>query len=334
MDETPVFVEGNIDKFFDSGEIQSGRKSIEFVTIRPPFIFISPNSRNSLIKKWVRELFSMTGTRGDSALFNLGKNEFFSRGVFLANDALPFLEPLKDLLHVEVGRQTSACLFGSAVTDEWIAARSDLDILVIVPEKKLGLFGQKLKDWQRRTAHPALDGYVLHSSGNATMVRELHQFEKVSRPVGNFIPLIDLWNAKNRSRHLFGNDLRTLIPEISQEELRVWAIRDIECHWIPLLADLVSMADKSTETKIQLTPLVWVASGVARMLMLARGKVCASKREALQWLAEENSEIRETINLLIENFEKPDCVAPTFASKHTHALGKFYLRLLELEVQK
>jgi predicted nucleotidyltransferase len=47
-----------------------------------------------------------------------------------------FLSRLEELFYTEMDQHTSACLYGSAVTGNWIAGRSDLDLLVIVPEEK------------------------------------------------------------------------------------------------------------------------------------------------------------------------------------------------------
>lgn len=236
-----------------------------------------------------------------------------------------FFSSLEKLLYFEMDQQTSACLFGSSLTEDWVAGRSDLDLFVIVPEAKLELLGDKIKEWHSNPAHPLLDGFVLYASAYGTMVREFHKFEN-ARHLGNFIQLIDLWNVKNRSKHLFGQDVTKFVQEISLEDLRNWAFKDIENYWIPLLSDLISRG--SPEAKIPLSALIFMASGVARMLMLTQGNICASKREALQWLANEYVEIRESINLLIEEFEKPDSIAKSSTATHAFMLGRFYLNLL------
>jgi hypothetical protein len=238
-----------------------------------------------------------------------------------------FLSNLEMVLYLGMEKQTSACLFGSSMTNDWIAGRSDLDLFVIVPEKKLELFGNKIKEWHSNPANPLLDGYVLYASANGTMVKEFHKFEK-TRLVRDFIPLIDLWNVKNRSKHLFGQDVTQFVREISREELKAWAFWNIENHWIPLINDIVSRSTVSSEIQIPLSTLIFMASGVARILMLTKGNICSSKREALQWLANEYFEIRETINLLQAEFEKPNNVAHTLTASQAVKLGDFYLKLL------
>ena len=245
------------------------------------------------------------------------------------NDLLRFLNRIKDLFYTEMDQQTSACLYGSAATANWVAARSDLDLLALVPEEKIELFGEKIKIWKSMPTNPILDGFVLYSLGNIPMVREFKKFEKATRLTPNFIPLIDLWNVKNQSVHLFGQDMKTFVREINRDELKDWAIKDIENHWIPVLSYGVSLCDTSSEIKVPLSTLIITASGVARAIMLARGNICNSKRESLQWLADEDIEIKEMINLLREDFEKKDDLAVKFTLRQTAFLGRSYLRLLQ-----
>ena len=224
--------------------------------------------------------------------------------------------------------QTSACLYGSAATGHWVAGRSDLDLLVLVPQEKLDLLGQKITEWLSIPGYPFLDGFVLFSSGSGAMAKRIDKFDEPARAVDKSIELVDLWNIKNRSKHLFGIDLKTCVREIRQDELRNWTVKNIERFWIPLMSEGLSFGDASPEPTIPLSKVVWTASGVARTLMLAKGNNCSSKREALLWLADECPEIRETINLLGEEFEKPDSASRIFSGRETHELGRVYLRLL------
>jgi hypothetical protein len=246
----------------------------------------------------------------------------------LNKDLLPFLNSIKELFHTEMDQQTSACLYGSATTEDWVARRSDLDLFALVPEEQIELFGEKIKIWKSKLGNPILDGFVLSSSGNVSMVREFHKFEKTIWHRVSFIPLIDLWKVKNQSIYLFGQDMKTFVRDIDREELKDWAIKDIENHWIPHLNALVSGSDASSGRKIPLSTLISMASGVAQMLMLARGIICNSKRELLKWLADEHIEIREKINLFREDFEKSDDLAITLSVREATALGRFYLGLL------
>ena len=106
------------------------------------------------------------------------------------------------------------------------------------------------------------------------------------------------------------------------------AIKDIENHWIPHLSAVVSGSFATSERKIPLSALISMASGVAQMLMLARGNICSSKRELLKWLSDEHIEIREMINLFREDFEKSDDLAITLSARQASTLGRFYLGLL------
>ena len=244
------------------------------------------------------------------------------------NDLLPFLKTFNQLFYIDMDLQTSACLFGSAATNDWVSTRSDLDLFIFIPESRVELFSKKIKEWQSMPKYPLLDGIVMFSSGNVLMAKRLYDFDKAAQPVAESIWLIDLWNIKNRSKHLFGNDLTTFIRDMGQEELREWAIKNIKDFWIPIISDGLSLGDESSEVKIPLSSLVWTARGVARMLMLTQGNICSSKREALVWFADKFPEIRETINLLREDFEKPDDMAMALNAKQTFKLGRFYLHLL------
>jgi hypothetical protein len=247
----------------------------------------------------------------------------------IVNNLSPFLKTINQLFHIEMGFQTSGCLFGSALTDNWVAARSDLDLLVLIPEEEIELFGKKIKEWQSIPANPLLDGFAIFLSGNVLMAKRLEEFDKTAQRFDESIWLIDVWNIKNQSKYLFGIDLKTILPEISIRELQIWAIKNIESFWIPNISKGLSHLDESSEYKIPLSSLVWTASGVARILMLARGDICSSKREALRWLALERPEIRETINLFREEYDKPDDIAMTLSTKQAFTLGRVYLHLLQ-----
>ena len=161
------------------------------------------------------------------------------------------------------------------------------------------------------------------------MAKRIDKFDEPAWSVDKAIELIDLWNIKNRSEPLFGIDLKTCIREISQKELKDWAIKHCERFWIPHMNEGLSRGDNSLDATIPQSKLVWVASGVARILMLAEGNNCSSKRDALLWLANECAEIRETVTLLAEEFEKPDSTSRKFSGRETHELGRVYLRLLQ-----
>lgn len=231
-----------------------------------------------------------------------------------------------------MGLQTSGCLYGSASTDNWVPGRSDLDLILIIPEESIGLLEQKIKKWESDPSHPIIDGYVLYSSAGTMMAKEFYKFERPARLANTYIPLIDLWNIKNKSKHLFGQDFRPFIPEISQQELKDWALKDIKEHWIPMIDNLVSHSTISKETPIPHSTLIWLASGVARIVMLRSGNICSSKLAALQWLSSECNEIKNPINQLIKDFDKPDNAVNTLSTREALALNVFYLHLLN-EIQ-
>jgi hypothetical protein len=85
----------------------------------------------------------------------------------LVNDLNLLLKSLNQLFYVEMECQTSACLFGSAVTADWVPSRSDLDVLIFIPKEKLDLVGKQVRAWSWRDGNPILDGYVVYSSGDS-----------------------------------------------------------------------------------------------------------------------------------------------------------------------
>lgn len=243
-------------------------------------------------------------------------------------ESTPHMTSLKQLFYLEMENLTSACLFGSAATSNWIPGRSDLDLFVLVPAQRLDQFGEKLSAWKSNSENPLLDGFVIFSSAGVPMVKRIDEYEKPARTVEKSIGLIDLWNIKYRSRHLFGDELNKYVREISIHELQIWAQKDIRDFWIPTFQDLVSRTTFSDDAKVPLSKLIWTASAVARIAMLTEGRVCDSKLEALQWLLQNEKEIRDPMQRLIADFEKPDLTGVSFDTGQTFALGRTYLRLL------
>lgn len=234
---------------------------------------------------------------------------------------------LEKLFYTDIDQQTSACLFGSSITDDWVPGRSDLDLFVIVPETKLEIFGESIKKWHSNSAYPTLDGFILFSSSYGTMVKEFHRFDK-SRPLGNFISPIDLWNIKNRSKYLFGQDVTNFIQDTSIDDLKNWALKDIRNHLIPHLSYITANSNLSPGDKLPLSALIQIASSVARMLMLTRGTICSSKRDALLWLSNEYIETKEIVNLLIIDFNKTDERANAFTPQQVFKFIGTSLQLL------
>jgi hypothetical protein len=67
------------------------------------------------------------------------------------------------------------------------------------------------------------------------------------------------------------------------------------------------------------------------MLMLSRGIICDSKRDAMLWLAEEHSEIKELIGLLLEDYSKPADTVPAITAEQSVQLRKYCQNLLVRE---
>jgi hypothetical protein len=149
----------------------------------------------------------------------------------LLSGSLPYAEKLNEFFYEGLGRQTSACLYGSAATGNWVPGRSDLDLIILVPEENLDLLGQKVREWawESTPKYPTLDGYALAVSRSRRTVKRLDEFVRVCYPSNATIHPVDHWNIKNRSKHLFGNDsIPTLLRDISHSQLRAWAFEHLE----------------------------------------------------------------------------------------------------------
>lgn len=241
--------------------------------------------------------------------------------------AFPHEEELRTLFCDQMDRQTSAYLYGSAATGNWVPARSDLDLLILVPEEKLGLLGEKIKVWRASHGNTILDGFAIFFSHNALMARRLEEFHLPARPLVGEIQVIDMWNIKNRSKHLFGIEFVKGFPEITLSQLSEWARRELRNAFGPLHSGAIPKVDEV------LSKLIWSVSWSARMLMLARGLVCDSKQEALRWLAQEHAEVRELVSLLLDDYSKSDAEPISITSDQSLILRRFCFELMLREIE-
>ncbi|WP_373998755.1 nucleotidyltransferase domain-containing protein [Bdellovibrio bacteriovorus] len=235
-----------------------------------------------------------------------------------------YLDQIRDHFYDQLDQTTSAWLFGSALTGNWVPGRSDLDLYIVVPKERLASFGAKVRAWARIPANPILDGYVLASSESSPMIMPLERFAIVASPSTIHIELIDQWYIKNRSKHLFGPEpLQRDLSDISIDNLRRWALSKLQ-----MLAN-----GTASDRRPTLSDLIWTTSWAARMLMLARGNVCESKLEALKWLANENEEIRDVVGLLLADFYKSDDLPISMTPEQSLVLSRFCIELARLEIQ-
>ena len=68
-------------------------------------------------------------------------------------------------------------------------------------------------------------------------------------------------------------------------------------------------------------------------IRLSRGYICESKLEALQWLANEYSEINDLVTILIDECSKSDKTPTTINSDQSVTLRRFCFRLLLQEIK-
>jgi hypothetical protein len=226
-----------------------------------------------------------------------------------------------------MGQRTSAYLYGSASTGHWVPSRSDLDLLILVSEADLGLLEQKIETWKSSVGSPILDGFAVFQSGYLVMSKRLEEFSKPAYPVTKDISLIELWIIKNRSSHLFGTEFVSHFPQIEISALQEWAKAEIKRMFGSLRSSDIP------ELEAGLSGLIWSVSLSARLIMLCRGNVCESKRQALQWLADEHIEIRDILNLVLIDYSKLDQEKLSITSEQSLVLRRFCLELMQREVR-
>lgn len=235
-----------------------------------------------------------------------------------------FLDKINEFFYEGVDRQTSIYLFGSASTGYYISGRSDLDLLIVVPETKLYTVGEKIRSWTWNPELPILDGYVLSSERGIRSAKHVEQFKRVAFPSDANIDLPDQWNIKNRSIHLFGEAIMPKIfPEIGQAQLQAWAIETIRS-----LARSNPSGNVPYNSTFKLSEVIWCTSWAARLLLLSRGQLCESKKEALSWLAAEYVEIAEPVRLLLKDYLKSDKDASSMTEEQAYMLAKFCFGLI------
>lgn len=235
------------------------------------------------------------------------------------------MDEINEFFYEGLDSQSSILLYGSAATGNWIPDRSDLDLIILIPREKLELLGDKVRKWvwSSKPKYPILDGYALSRSMGGFSVKRLDELAKVTYPSDTKIDLIDQWMIKNRSKHLYGNEsISDLFPEISHGQLNTWVKEKLEY--------IVQENPKGIvpDSAVVLSKLIWSISWSARMLMLSKGNVCESKREALKWLASEYSEIRSLVYLLLDDYLKSDEVPASITSEQSMKLREFCLGLL------
>jgi predicted nucleotidyltransferase len=235
---------------------------------------------------------------------------------------LPFRGELETLFFEQMDRQTSAYLYGSAATGNWVSARSDLDVLILISENQIEALGKMIIKWKVTPGYPILDGFALYYSSGELKAKRLEAFNRESYPAFSEIKTIDMWNIKNRSKYLFGTYFVRDFPDVMVTDLIMWARNELRKLFGPSHSGDVPRVD------LVLSGLIWSVSWAARLLMLARGLVCDSKRESLKWLAKEYIEIREPISLLLGDYYRSDAEPISITSAQSETLRKFLLKLL------
>jgi hypothetical protein len=104
------------------------------------------------------------------------------------------------------------------------------------------------------------------------------------------------------------------LRDVELSELRNWARIELKRSFGP------GHSGQVPRVELVLPKLIWSVSWVARLLLLSRGIICDSKREALKRLAQEYIEIREPVGLLMRDFDKPNSEPITINSEQSEML--------------
>lgn len=230
----------------------------------------------------------------------------------------------------ELESDTTAYLYGSAATNSWSSARSDIDFLVFIKKPQLPQFQAQVAEW-KRLGLPELDGFVCFENGAELLTFQLNEpFEK-PKPASDKIQIPDLWKIQFRSRKLFGADnLAEKLPRVQRPDLRSWALADRDKYWIPDILGTIQRlsARNPSEFVSSLTPAIWLASGASRIVNLMKGGECISKQEALRLFILCLPKSEESIQLLIRNYAVKDNEAERITVAQALEIANLCLELL------
>jgi predicted nucleotidyltransferase len=245
------------------------------------------------------------------------------------------LEKAREIFYDEMNHETTAYLYGSAATGDWTAARSDLDLLVFLKQDQVPLFEEHLRKWKTLKL-PFLDGFVcvVDTQDLGTFLFEdlWNGRRNLAEPIVKQIPIPDLWNVRFRSKKLFGSDKRKeVLPRVRREHLKLWATLERDRYWIPEIRRGISKLDfADSDTLVSLTPAIWAASGVMRIMNLVSGGEPISKLKALELFIELMPESESQIQFLIDSFEFDDRERKILTVRQALEISKLCLELLRL----
>lgn len=212
----------------------------------------------------------------------------------MRSNMMPFSDKIDEYFFTGLNKESSICVYGSAVNGNWVSGRSDIDLIILIPQEKVGLLASQVREWSSNPDLPLLDGYSVYQTGRTLNFTNLDAYLRVNYPPAAKMELMDEWVVKNNSVQMFGKtQIKDLFPQINMNQLKAWGIDQIN----------KLSKDQVPEGRVTLPELIWAVSWSARMMMLINGIVCESKKEALTMLGGEYPEIRELINVLLDNYD-------------------------------
>ncbi len=231
----------------------------------------------------------------------------------LFNMLKKYLSELKYMFFDEMNQQTSGLIYGSAATDDWVSARSDLDVIIYLNSiELLEKFTLQFKKWNSLYKSELLDGFLLYKDDSSIRVKRFYNFKNSPCSIDEGILPPDQWKILNESETLFGVDnIREMIPKVSSEDLKKWASDNKHSYWIPSIkAKVNKIGEFPKDKQMSLNELIWITSGVARIKNLESTGQCSSKQDAIKWLIDNTSENKELLKQLLKYYDVPDSEAP------------------------
>ena len=243
-----------------------------------------------------------------------------------------FLSQIEFFFHDELGKCTSGLIYGSFVTGDWAASRSDLDIIIYLESQDhLKLFEEQFWKWRALYPPELLDGFLVFNDGSKPMTKRFYKFTEPPSSLYDSVLIPDQWKIRNQSNRLFGSTkISEFFPVIQPEDLKNWAIRNKQEYWIPSILKTIENLENSIDSQsFPLNNFIWMVSGAARIKTLEQSGMCSSKKEAIRWALEEEGGPAELLELLLENFEKPDSESPMLSLANAISISRFSLEICQ-----
>ncbi len=257
-------------------------------------------------------------------------HNFNSRVVELMYNQL--IKELKATFYEELDGQSTGIIYGSAAIGDWVSARSDLDVIVLIESMALiDKVSTQFKKWKSSHSHELLDGFLLIKDGSHLTAKSFYNFDSSPKSLSEAILTPDIWKIKNESKVLFGSaNIKSMVRSVDSVEMRKWAKENKKQFWIPSIKNSIAQISLLPQDKLlPLNPAIWIASGAARIKTLEMTGSCMSKQDALSWLIKKGEGPVDLIKMLLENYKISDSAAPKMSKVDAGLIAKHALSIIE-----